>query len=301
MRAGFTFCTARALAIASIGTWPTYRGLLPASATCAAPPLPRQAVETDPHDLMQLRVLDFLNDLWGRAWDADFVLNESGIGLEPTSRPGAWSATVYRQSRQIAAGSYDEIVRLAAPDIGSWNDDVPADLLTVDLFITAGVLHGTTGTPIPTWGLVRRVATTGPEGNPLVVEGFTPLGTAGDLALAVAGAVNLLSTLSGWSNPQDDRPPYTYELCQCQEIYDNELAACLATALGCSLLCTAGALGGIAACLATGPFAPACMIIVIAAEAACLASCIMTQQACHLRAANNLLGCREACKDRNLP
>ena len=301
MREGFTFYTARALALASLGIWPTYRGMLPASAACAAPPSPTHAVEIDPHDLMQHRVLVFLNDLWGLAWDADFVLNESGIGLEPTPMPGAWSATVYRQSRQIAVGRYDEIVRLAAPDIGSWNDDLPADLLTVDLFITAGVLHGATGSQIPTWGLVRRVANTGPDEEPLVVEGFTPLGTAGDLVLAVAGAVNLLSALSGWSHPDDDRSAYTDELCQCQEIYDNELAACLATALGCHLLCAAGALGGIAACLAAGPLAPACMAIVIAAEAACLASCIMMQDACHLRALNNLLRCREACKDRNLP
>jgi hypothetical protein len=299
MREGFTFCTARVLALASLGAWPTYRGLLGASATCAAPPSPGHAVEIDPHDLTQHRVLAFLDDLWGLAWDSEFVLNESGIGLEPTPMPGAWSATVYRQNRQIAVGSYDEIVRFAAPEIGSWNDHLPADLLTVELFITAGVLGGTTGLSIPTWGLVRRVATTGPA--PLVVEGFTPLGTSGDLAMAVAGAVNLLSTLSGWSDLDDDRPPYTYELCQCQAIYDNEINACLASAIGCDLLCASGALGGIVACLALGPLAPACMAVILAAEAACIASCIMKQRACQLRAVNNLLRCRQACKDRGLP
>jgi hypothetical protein len=299
MREGFTFCTARVLALASLGAWPTYRGMLPASAACAAPPSPGHVAEIDPQDSTHHGVLAVLNDLWGLAWDAEFVLNESGIGLKPTPMPGAWSATVYRQNRPIAEGSYDEIVRLAAPEIGSWNDHLPADLLTVELFITAGVLHGTTGLPIPTWGLVRRVASTGPA--PLVVEGFTPLGAAGDLALAVAGAVNLLSTLSGWSNQDDDRPPYTYELCQCEEIYDNELGACLATAIGCHLLCASGALGGIVACLALGPLAPACMAVILAAEAACIASCIMKQQACQLRAVNNLIRCRQACKDRGLP
>ena len=302
MREGFTFCTARALALASIGAWPTCGGWLPASAVCAAPPLRGHVAEMDRHDPAHHRVVSSLKDFWELAWDADFVLNESGMRLQPTRMPGEWSVTVYRQSRGIAEGRYDEIVRLAAPEVGSWHGDLPDDGLTVDLFITAGLLHGTTRSPIPMWGLVYRVATTGHLQEPLVVEGFTPLGTAGDLALAIAGAANLLSTLSGWSaDRDDDPPPYTYELCHCQEIYDNELAACQATAVGCTLLCAAGALGGIVGCLAAGPLAPACMAIILAAEAACIGSCIMAHHACQLRAVNALLRCRAACKERDLP
>ena len=299
MREGFTFHTARALALASLGTWPTCRGLLPASAACAAPPSPAHAVEDDRGNLVQRRVLGFFKDLWGLAWEADFVLNESGMGLEPTRMPGAWSVTLYRQGHEIATGSYDEIVRLAAPEVGSWKDDLPDELVTADLFITAGTFRGTTGSEIPTWGLVRHIANTGDGEEPLVVAGFTPLGTSEDLALAVAGAVNLLSTLSALL--AGDPPPYTDELGQCQEIHDNELAACLSTALGCNLLCTSVALGAIVGCLAAGPLAPACIAVVLTAEAACLASCIMRHHACTLRALNDLLRCRAACKKRHLP
>ncbi len=44
------FYTARALALASLGTWPTCSSLLPTSAACGAPPLPAHSVEDDRGD-----------------------------------------------------------------------------------------------------------------------------------------------------------------------------------------------------------------------------------------------------------
>ena len=89
--------------------------------------------------------------------------------------------------------------------------------------------------------------------------------------------------------------PYTTDPCQCQQIHDTDVAACVASAVACDLKCTTIALGAIAACLAAGPFMPACMILILAAEVACLGACVASLHACKLRAQSARLRCLQTC------
>ena len=278
MRRGFLFKTGRVAAIASLGS--------------VAHGLPVPAFERGP-SIYEVEVLDFLDDLWNEAWNADFVLRESGMGLTQTPQPGTWTVAVYEQENQIATGSYVEVVRLLTPESGDWALD--GDLVSAELFVTAGLLYGNEGFMTPAWGLVRSISIAGDDDTePQVVEGFTPLGTADDLAVAIAGAAYLFDTLSGLSTLAGDEP-YTDDACLCQQIHDTDVAACSGTAAACGLTCAALALAGVAACLATGPFIPACMVLVVAAEAACLGSCAASNKACKLRAESARLRCVQTC------
>lgn len=278
MRRGFLFKTARVAAIASLGS--------------AAHGLPKPVVERG-LSVYEVQVLDFLDELWNEAWNADFVLGESGMGLTPAPLPGSWSVTVYDQQGQIAGGSYDEVLRLLTPDPGAWGLD--GDLAAVELFVTAGLLHGVEGFMTPAWGLARRITLPGDDDTePQVVEGFTPLGTADDLAGAIAGAACLFDDLAGLAMLAGGEP-YTTDPCLCRQIHDTDVAACAASAVSCDLRCTTLALGAIAACLAAGPFMPVCMILVIAAEIACLGSCLASYKACKLRAESDRLRCTQRC------
>ncbi len=278
MRKGFLFKTGRVAAIASLGS--------------AAHGLPGPAVEPEPRG-PEVAVLDFLDELWNEAWNADFVLGESGMGLTPAPLPGSWSVTVYHRQRQIADGSYDEVLRLLTPEPGDWALD--DGLAAVELFVTAGLLHGVDGFLTPAWGLARRVTLAGDDDTgPRVVEGFTPLGTADDLALAVAGAADLFDTLSSLAMLPGGEP-YTTDPCLCRQIHDTDVAACAASAVACDLTCTTIALGAIALCLAAGPFMPACMILILAAEVACLGACVASYEACKLRAESARLRCLQTC------
>ncbi len=278
MRRGFLFKTGRVAAIASLGS--------------VAHGLPGPAVDRGP-SVHQVEVLDFLNELWNEAWNADFVLHESGMGLTPAPLPGSWSVTVYHQQNQIAGGSYDEVLRLVTPEAGAWGID--DDLAAVELFVTAGLLHGVDGFLTPTWGLARRITLAGDDDTDFqVVEGFTPLGTADDLALAIAGAVHLFDTLASLAMLAGGEP-YTTDPCLCQQIHDIDVAACVASAIACYLKCTTIALGAIAACLAAGPLVPACMILILAAEVACLGACAAALHACKLRAKSARLRCLQTC------
>ncbi len=278
MRRGFLFKTGRVAAIASLGS--------------VAHGLPRPVAQLGP-GVHEIEVLDFLDELWNAAWNADFVLGESGMGLTPAPLPGTWSVTVYREQEPMAGGSYDEVLRLLTPETGP--GALGDGLAAVELFVTAGLLHGVDGFLTPTWGLARRITLLGDNATEsLVVEGFTPLGTADDLAIAVAGAVYLFDTLSGLGRlPVSD--PFTTDPCVCQQIHDTDVAACAARAVACHLTCTAIALGAIAACTVTGPLMPACMVLVIAAELACLGSCTARYEACKLRAESARLRCVQTC------
>lgn len=280
MRKGFLFKTGRVAAIASLGS--------------IAHALPGPAVERG-RNVHEVQVLNFLDELWNEAWNADFTLHESGMGLTPSSRPGGWSVTVYDQQGPIAGGSYDEVLRLLTPEPGAWVLD--DDLVAVELFVTAGLLHGVDGFVTPTWGLARRITLTGDDDTaPVVVEGFTPLGTADDLALAIAGAVYLFDSLSSLAMLAGGEP-YTTDPCLCRQIHDIDVAACVASTIACDLKCTTIAIGAIIACFAAGPFMPACMILIIAAEIACLGACEASYRACTLRAHSARLRCLQACDE----
>ena len=89
--------------------------------------------------------------------------------------------------------------------------------------------------------------------------------------------------------------------CHCDQIHSNDLSACDASAIGCELLCKSVALGAIAGCMAAGPFAVPCMIIVWAAHALCIANCLATYEACLLRAASAFLKCEALCSQSITP
>ena len=280
MRKGFLFKTGRVAAIASLGS--------------VANALPGPAVERG-RSVHEVAVLNFLDELWNEAWNADFILRESGMGLTQSPRSGAWTVTVYDQHGPIAEGSYDEVLRLLTPEPGAWAID--DDLVAVELFVTAGLLHGVDGFVTPTWGLARRITLAGDDDTaPTVVEGFTPLGTADDLALAIAGAAYLFDSLSSLAMLAGGEP-YTTDPCLCREIHDIDVAACVASAIACDLKCTTIALGAIVACFAAGPFMPACMIVIIAADIACLGACEASYRACALRARSARLRCLQACDE----
>ena len=298
MRTRFVFNAARAAAFASLGIW---AGVLPVQVAIAGPlPSEHGIVAPLPGGGPQDQVLVFLTEFWDLAWGSEFLLNESGMGLEPTAVPGSWGVTAYEQNRQIGTGSYDEIMRLQVP--GPWNDELPPGGLAVfDLSVTAGTFHGLGEYSTPTWGLVHHLEITGDGKEPLIVEGFTPLGTAEDLAIAVAGATDLLVTFTEWlALAAGGPPPFTPDPCHCMEIYDNDMSSCGATAVSCELLCTALALGGIAACLGAGPFVAPCVILVWAAHAVCVANCVAAYRACALRAASNFLRCTQLCPEKKI-
>ena len=294
MRKGFVFNTARTAAFASLGMW---AGVLPVQVAIAGPPLGGPAGAVTPQGDVQSPVLAFLTEFWDLAWGAEFVPGQSGMGLEPTAVQGTWRVTAYDQYQPIGEGLYDEILRLQVP--GPWNDELPQGGPAVfDLYVTAGTFHGLDGYSTPTWGLVQHIEITGDDWQPLIVEGFSPLGTAEDLAIAVAGATDLAGTLTQWSAmAADGPPPFTPDPCLCGQIYDNEVSACNATAIGCELTCTSLALVGLAACLGAGPFVAPCVIIVWAAHALCIGACVAAQKACKLRAVNSLLRCQRSCDE----
>jgi hypothetical protein len=280
MRRGFLFKTGRVAAIASLGSF--------------AHALPGPTVERG-RNVHEVQVLNFLDELWNEAWNADFVLRESGMGLTPSPRSASWSVTVYDQQGPIAAGSYDEVLRLLTPEPGAWAID--GEFATIELFVTAGLLHGVDGFLTPTWGLARRITLAGDDDTAgQVVEGFTPLGTADDLALAVAAAAYLYDFLSSLAMLAADEP-YTTDPCLCRQIHDTDVAACSASTLACDLKCTTIAIGAIAACFAAGPFMPVCVTLIIAAEIVCLASCESSYRACALRAHSARLRCLQACDE----
>lgn len=293
MRKGFVFDTARAAAFASLGIW---AGVLPVQFAGAAPlPNGHDIGDTSQDVNDQAPLLAFLTAFWDAAWGAEFSPNDSGMGLESTTMPGSWSVTAYQQNQPVGTGSYDEILRIGVP--GPWNSELPPGGPAVfDLYVSAGTFHGLGDYSAPTWGLVHHVEITGDGQEPLFVEGFTPLGTAVDLAIAVAIASDLVASFTQlWTQAAGDPPPFTVDPCSCIAINTNERAACFSDAISCELLCTSIALGAIAGCLATGPFVAPCMIIVLAAHALCVANCIAAQDACLLRAENHFLQCLQSC------
>ncbi len=298
MRKGFVFNTARAAAFASLGIW---AGVLPVQIAIAAPPPIEHGTVGAPQGGNQSPVLAFLMEFWELAWDAEFSVNESGMGLEPTTMPGSWNVTAYEQSQPIGSGSYDEILRIQVP--GPWNDELPpGGPAVLDLYVTAGTIHGLGEYSAPTWGLVHHGEIAGDGTEPLIVEGFTPLGTTEDLAIAVASATDLVDTFTRlWTLASGGPPPFTPDPCHCIQIHGNEIAACDASAIACELLCTSIALGAIAGCLAAGPFVAPCVLLVWAAHALCIASCLSTYMGCTLRADNHFLKCQQLCFESITP
>ena len=299
MRQGLIFNTARAAAFASLVIW---AGVLPVQIATAAPlPSGHDIGDSSPSGGDQSPLLAFLTAFWDVAWDAEFSPNDSGMGLEPTAMPGSWSVTAYQQNQSIGTGSYDEILRIDVP--GPWNSELPpGGAVVFELSVTAGTFHGLGEYSTPTWGLVHHIEIIGDGQEPLIVEGFTPMGTAEDLAIAVAGATDLVVALTQlWTQAAGDPPPFTVDPCSCIAINTNELAACDADAISCELVCTSIALGAIAGCLAMGPFVVPCLVIVMAAHALCIANCIAAHQACLLRASNNFLHCLQMCPESITP
>ena len=299
MRKGIVFNTARAAAFASLGAW---AGVLPVQIAIAAPPPIEHGTVGAPQGGSQSPVLAFLMEFWELAWDADFSVNESGMGLEPTTMPGLWNVTAYEQYQPIGSGSYDEVLRIQVP--GSWNDELPPGGSAVfELYVTAGTIHGLGEYTAPAWGLVHHGEFTGDGTEPLIVEGFTPLGTTEDLATAVASATDLVDTFTQlWTLASFDYPPFTImDPCFCNQIHGNEVEACDASAIACELLCTSIAVGAIAGCLAAGPFVAPCVLLVWAAHTICMASCLMTYKACKLHADNNFLKCQQLCSESITP
>jgi len=294
MRKGFFFNTARAAAFASLGFW---AGALPVQVATAGPPQSGPGSAVTPQGDVQTGVPGFLTEFWDLAWGAEFVLDQSGMGLEPTTVPGTLGVTAYDQYQPIGEGLYDEVLRLQVP--GPWNDELPQGGSAVfDLYVTAGTFHGPDGYSTPTWGLVQHIEIDGDDSQPLIVEGFTPLGTADDLAIAVAGATDIVGTLMQWSAlTADGPPPFTPDPCLCGQIYDNDVSACVATAIACDLACTSLALIGLAVCLGAGPFVAPCVLLVLAAHALCIGGCLAEHHACELRAANHRLRCERSCDE----
>jgi len=61
----------------------------------------------------------------------------------------------------------------------------------------------------------------------------------------------------------------------CEKQYQSCIKSADLLAYGCIAACTSLAFGGVAGCLASGPFFPACAALVIAAQVACEAGCIL--------------------------
>jgi hypothetical protein len=299
MRNGFLFSTARAVALLAIAGAPLV-------ATAGAPSAPTAARSSGPPTVVankttrpEIRFLRFLDEFWQQAWNADFVVHDSGMTLEDAGGPGPRAVRAYDAGQLIGSGHYLELVRLDVPvphlSPGDWP---PAAGFSFEHFVTAGVLQGPTGRVTSLYGLVQRVALVPDGAAAIVVEGLTPLGVTATPDGAVAAAFEALDLLAGDADARfDGEPPLTpgADPCLCDEIYANEIDACLAEALACDLACAAAAIGGIIGCLALGPIAPPCIAAVLAAEVICIAACLARQRACNLRATNDWLDCWLEC------
>jgi hypothetical protein len=241
----------------------------------------------------------YLDEFWELAWDTPFILRHSGMTLESTGVNAQWDVVVREGFETVAKGSYQELLRLRIPSPGlravaaaGPNPPEQESLVTFDHFVTAGVVEAATGVTIPTYGIVNRVVLSGPE--LIVVEGMTPLGVAEDVAAALSNAADVFELMSA-SEPDPRRDVYPADPCHCDELYDNDIAACAIDAIACQAACAAAALAGLVGCLVMGPFLPACVAAVLTAEVLCIAGCLARQRACNLRAYNDWIECLEEC------
>ena len=287
MRTGFRYEAARAAALVSL-SWLSWPGMLPAGRAASAPGAPGGSGGSGGSGSSIEGILD---EIWGLAWGLDFTLNESGMSLEPTGVEGVWNVTVFEQLDPVATGLYLELHRLPLPAL---SESMPDDAVSLEHAATVGVLIGSTSFAAPIWGLAQHVGIDGDQ--PMVVEGFTPLGVATDLNGALDEALQIVAMVEA-AQPAAAEPPYTPgdDPCYCDEIYDTDVNACRFAALACEGACTAVALGGLIACMFTGPLVPACIAVVIAAEAVCIAACLAQQRSCNLQAYSAWLVCEYAC------
>jgi hypothetical protein len=250
-------------------------------------------------DSHELRFLRFLDGFWQDAWGTEFALQESGMMLEPSDGAGARNLLVLAGEEVVAQGRYHEVGRYPVAGLGlSPGDLSPYTSLSLEHSVTVGVVQGSTGWVKPIYGLAQRVVFTPDGAASIVVEGLTPLGVADTLDDAVAGALETLDLLAlDGPGAGGGEPPYEPDLdpCLCDEVYFNELDACMADALACEAACAAVAIAGILGCLALGPLAGPCIVAVLAAEALCVAACLAKQKACNLRAQNQWLLCWLQC------
>lgn len=291
MRHGKLFEIARVTALAAL-LWAPGLGLVPALAAHGAPPGPDASDggsgQMDPPPIV------FLQEIWVLAWGADFQLNHSAMVLEEGNIPDVWTVQVYEDLDPIAEGVYAEIARLPVPHLSMDENGV-----TFQTFLSAGVIVGSTGFVSPTYGLTYHFEQTG-GGDDIVVDSFTPLGLSADVGSAV-DSIFEVAELMGSIEEAAAANMHIFTIgaddCNCDEIYNIKIAACAAAAIACELACTAVALAGIAACAATGPFAPVCIALVIVAHAACVAGCLANQVSCNLKAEADRLECEQECAD----
>ncbi len=285
MRKGFGFESARGAALASL-VWLCCPGLLPSAGGSAAP----DGSPGPPEEVLAL-----LEEFWDLAWGLDFTLTESAMSLHDSGVPGVWNVVVHAGPQTVAQGLYLEIERLAVPQLDAWTPRP----IAVEHFVTAGLVVGQTGAQKAVYGLAQHLAYEDENGDETVVDAMVPVGMADGVGTALDAALAVLNQIAtAHAVPAAGEPPYTPEddPCGCDEIYDNELAACATTAVACQLACTAAALGALAGCLAAGPLAPVCMAAILTAQAVCIAGCLTNQNACNLRAFNAWLSCRHACE-----
>ncbi|MHC4217123.1 MAG: hypothetical protein ACYSU7_01580 [Planctomycetota bacterium] len=298
MRHGFLFSLARAGALFSIAGAPVIV-IADARPVRAAPPGdgpsgPGGVVARGP-GAPQIRFRKFLDRFWQEAWGTGFSLHESGMTLEPADGPGPRVMLVHDGAQPAGTGVYHELARL---DLSTLDHAPLVDAsFSFEHFVSAGIAQGSTGRAVPMYGLVQRVvfAPAGPK--PIVVEGITPLGMTDTLDAALTAALETQDLLTDATDGSDDAPPYDPDddLCRCDEVYDNEIAACFADSLACEATCAAAAIIGVLGCLALGPAAGPCIAAVLTAEVFCIAGCLARQKACNLRAMNEWLLCWLEC------
>ena len=304
MRNGVLLKTARWSALASLLGAP---GLGWLHAAVAQPAPPGNVIGGGGPGHVDLRALMFVEAFWQHVWDVEFVLDQTGMTLAEGEGPGEWGVLVHDGRETVAEGHYDEHLRLAVPWLGTGSGDPDGiggedgeDQFGFDLYVTAGMIAGSTGLVTPMYGLARRVTIVVDGEDPITVEGLSPLGVADDLddALAQAQETHALLSAGEYLPVDDGEPPWTPDdddPCGCDEVYDAEIAACLSEALSCEAACAAAAIAAIVACLLLGPFAPACIAAALAAEALCMLACILRQRACNSRAWAKWIGCWLEC------
>jgi hypothetical protein len=295
MRNGFLFSTARVGALTSIVGAPIVV-IADAQRAQAAPQGSRPAVlAARGPDAHQLPFLEFLDEFWQGAWDADFVPHGSGMLLEQPAGDGPRVVLAHDDSGIAGQGRYQEFARFFVPRLGLAPAAAPPGAsFSFEHFVTAGVIQGPTGYVKPLYGLAQRVVFAPDGAAPIVIEGLTPLGVTDTPDGAVDAALETLGLLTDDPAPAPgDEPPFEPDLdpCLCDEIYFNDIDACFADAVACEAACAAVAIAGILGCLALGPGAAPCIAAVLAAEVLCLAACLARQKACNLRAKNEWLLC----------
>jgi hypothetical protein len=296
MRNGVLFSIARAAALASLGGAQVVALSGAGAAQADGPGESLDVVAAPRPDTHRARMLEFLEVFWIDAWNEMFSFNESGMTLAPAGAGGPRTINVHDGAETVATGQYQELARWFIPAL---SPAPPGDgAFVFEHFVTAGVVHGSTGRVLPLYGLAQRVVFASEGAEPIAVEAMTPVGVTETPAEAVVAAAAMLALLNGQPLEfPDGEPPFDIDddPCLCDEIFDSRVAACLADCLACDAACGAAAIAGLLACLAAGPAAPPCIAAVLVAETLCITACIARERACVLRARTDWLLCWMEC------